>query len=294
LYVLINVSLIVYLMIKIYGKKDFTLFYVLSITLLSGGVFYCIIRGNIMLTVFVFFLAFYYFYESDSKLKQEISLVFLAFTIVMKIYTVVFALILLKDKKYLAFVKAGVYSIVLFVVPMLFIKGGFVDNMKYLIGNALNFNDDIDRVSHIGSSNTSLYSFVMFIAVLLQLIFKFNSLEVWSIVADVIVCIFTVITLVALFKNKQSKIYSWGLILLLYQLCHNVSYAYTTIFFLLIFALMLKDLKISNKKNKIYFIITAIIMLNAGMFLFYLFKLITVCCLCLWWKFVQKSFKTNC
>ncbi len=99
---------------------------------------YAIERGNIILfsTAAVIFFAFTY--DSKNKLVREASLLALAFAFSIKLYPVLFASLLLVDKRYKDLIKCAIYSILLLLLPSLFF-GGIWHCVKFLFENTFSF-----------------------------------------------------------------------------------------------------------------------------------------------------------
>ncbi len=90
----------------------------------SAPFLYLLERGNIIVVSFIFILLFFALYGSDSAKLREISYLCLAASVCIKIYPVIFGLIILFDKRYRDAVRCIIYGIIMFVIPFAF-YGGF-------------------------------------------------------------------------------------------------------------------------------------------------------------------------
>ena len=95
---------------------------------------YCIKLGNIVGLSYALAMFFIAFRDSEKRAAREFSLIALAISAAITPYTLIFALLLIsKDKKVPAdFIKALVYSVVLFVAPAIFT--GF-DSLAMYVSN---------------------------------------------------------------------------------------------------------------------------------------------------------------
>ena len=74
-------------------------------------------RGNIISLALCAVLVFFFTYDSESKVWREIGLIALAFSFSIKLYTVLFAWILIGDKRFREFFRCALYSLALLVLP---------------------------------------------------------------------------------------------------------------------------------------------------------------------------------
>lgn len=107
-----------------------------GLSLLSTGVIWAVERGNIVIWAVVCTMYFCFNYEKTERLSREISYLSLGIAISLKIYPVLFCILLLKQKKYKEILKVIVYVIILTVFPIL-ISGGF-DALFAYIGTLFN------------------------------------------------------------------------------------------------------------------------------------------------------------
>ena len=102
--------------------------------LLSGFFIRAVERGNLILisaSCSIFYLALY---DSESKLKRKLAVIFLALSAALKVYPALFGIMYLRKKMYREFIEAVILSILLGLLPFLFFDGGF-SNIPALIKN---------------------------------------------------------------------------------------------------------------------------------------------------------------
>lgn len=94
---------------------------------------YCIELGNTAGLSIVLTMFFILFMDSEKRLLRELSLIAIGFSAAITPYTILFALLILKDKSknsIIPFVKAAGYFIVLFILPAFFT--GFGNMLDYV------------------------------------------------------------------------------------------------------------------------------------------------------------------
>lgn len=102
------------------GEKAFMALF----CIMSAPFLFLIERGNILILSLVFAMLFVAYYDHKSRLVRELALVCLAFSICIKLYPVVFAVLLLNEKKYKELIRAAIYTVIVFFLPFVFF-GGF-------------------------------------------------------------------------------------------------------------------------------------------------------------------------
>ncbi len=114
-----------------------TIIFYVALTL-SMPMLYVIDRGNYLIYSLLFVAIFFTYKDSDKRYQKELSYLALAVAIAFKLYPVLFAVLLLTKKDFLGFIKTGVYSLLLFVLPFAVFKGGF-KNVLYFFTNLQDF-----------------------------------------------------------------------------------------------------------------------------------------------------------
>ena len=112
------------------GKWIFTCL-LLSAPFFAGA----IERGNSVLIIVALLLIALKWRESESKIKRELALVFIATSAGLKIYPAIFGLLYLKDHQYKEAFRLLLYGLILFFVPFAFFGG--VSGLKLWVNNIL-------------------------------------------------------------------------------------------------------------------------------------------------------------
>lgn len=110
---------------------------ILLCSVLTYPLMYAFQRGNTLIlasSLIAFFLAFY---KSKNILLNELSIIALSLSVSIKIYPIVFALFILKNKDWKSLLKAGFYTFVLLILPFIFYGG--LDAMEQLFASTFRF-----------------------------------------------------------------------------------------------------------------------------------------------------------
>jgi len=106
-----------------------------TLTFFMSGIFiYSLERANIIFLAVLFLGIFLFFYKSTDPILREIAYLALACTTALKVYPVVFGILILKDKRWFAAIRTMLYGIVAFFLPFFFFYGG-LSNFKQLLSN---------------------------------------------------------------------------------------------------------------------------------------------------------------
>ena len=123
------------------------------IFLISAPFLFMVERGNYLVITFCFTCLFLLTNDSKNRVIRELSFVWLAIAVASKIYPAVFAIVLLKEKRWLDLLKAASYSIVLFFLPFLVMKDGFVTNVQVFLENLKSFSSSTRLSVDVSTSN---------------------------------------------------------------------------------------------------------------------------------------------
>lgn len=115
-------------------------------TLMSMPVIYSFDRGNIVWFCMAFLMVYIFTYDSKNKILREIGLISLAIATSIKIYPVVFGLLLLFDKRWAEAKRCIIYGVLIFFVPFLCF-GGFSD-FGVLLSNLTKASDFLGSRGH--------------------------------------------------------------------------------------------------------------------------------------------------
>jgi len=95
-------------------------------------------RGNNILLPVAFSIFFVVFYDSKNKVLREFALISLAISVGLKLYPLVFALLLFTDKKYWAILRFAIYCIITTILPFFIFYNGF-ESLMLMLTNILGF-----------------------------------------------------------------------------------------------------------------------------------------------------------
>ena len=116
------------------------------VTLMSMPVLYSFDRGNIVWFCMAFLMVYIFTYDNKNKILREIGLISLAIATSIKIYPVVFGLMLLFDKRWAEAKRCIIYGVLIFFVPFLCF-GGFSE-FTVLLSNLTNASNFLGSIGH--------------------------------------------------------------------------------------------------------------------------------------------------
>jgi len=119
--------------------------YTVVISFLSYAYLFCLDRANLEPFVAIPIMAFLFFYV---KQQHQLAILFLAIAAATKIYPVIFVLLYVGDKRYKEVSLTAFYTIILILVPLYFQKGGFVQNLEFILNG---FELDLNTASFVGA-----------------------------------------------------------------------------------------------------------------------------------------------
>lgn len=173
------------------GNADKTL--MAFFCLFSAPFLFLIERGNILILSLVFTMLFIAYYDHKNKAVREIALICLAFAIAIKIYPVVFGVILLNEKKYKELIRAAIYTLIVFFVPFLFFGG--IEGVGKFIRN-------LNSTSSNNSAGINRQLSFQKFAIYLGKVFGSDS-GVWMVIGKVIMVVFSAVGAFCLFISKE-------------------------------------------------------------------------------------------
>ena len=94
-----------------------------AVSVFSVPYLYMMERGNIMVLAVVALLCYLLTYDSEKAWVRELGLLALAFSFSLKLYPIMFAWILLADKRYKEFFRCALYSVALLILPSFAFEG---------------------------------------------------------------------------------------------------------------------------------------------------------------------------
>lgn len=191
LFYLVFAFLYSFLLLRILEKKGFsfpTQIVILLVSFFTMGMVYNYERGNFILYALLPALFFYGYYDSENKILRELSYVCLGISAGFKLYPALFALILLREKKFVPFVRCVAYTLLFLFVPFFFLDRGLANVnqfVRWLISFAVwqaDFGYNYSIANFVGIVNALLtgspmmeivtadYTLITFVALLLPLL----------------------------------------------------------------------------------------------------------------------------
>jgi len=126
---------------------------------MCGPFLYGFLRGNYIFLSLVLSAFFFMFYRDKRAALRELSYIALALSVGIKLYPAVFALILIRDKRWKEFLRVVLYCAVFVVVPFFFFEGGFMANVKSFITNLQVFSNQPYKFYNAIGVYTNFYSY---------------------------------------------------------------------------------------------------------------------------------------
>lgn len=265
-----------YLMIDTLQKKSNKLF---NIALLfSFGMLFALERGNIIVLVCIFVMFFVKYYEDSSKYLREVSILALSIAVGLKVYPIVFSVLILKDKKYIDFLKLCMYCFLTFIVPFYVFNGladifTWIETAKY-VGTR---NEMAIGVSYFGFTQVLKCVLVNqavqpYISQCIDINFILNLSRYFCTIIALLLMLNAYLT-----KNKWKSLLSVALIIVVSQ---QHSPIYNTIFIIPAFIEFINENNKFNCKNILYFICFFLLLIPWPSFGFYRVEyIIRVICL---------------
>ena len=166
----INIVLIVILAVLslaafaavIYGGLKAEKKYRLMITaaaVFSVPCLYMVERGNMMVLAFVGLAIYAITYNSKSRIVRELGIIALAFSFSIKLYPIIFAWIMIADKRYKEFFRCALYSLAFLVIPSFFFGGP--QCLWWIVKNIVSFSGTRHNVPWFLSAYAKIPEFVV-------------------------------------------------------------------------------------------------------------------------------------
>ncbi|MBE6668091.1 MAG: DUF2029 domain-containing protein [Ruminococcaceae bacterium] len=162
---LVLLGLIIYKSLKIENKQKLMLTFV---AIFSVPILNMIERGNIMTFAFAGLLIYMATYDSEKFAVRELGIIALAFSFSLKLYPIIFAWILIGDKRYKEFFRCALYSLAFLIIPS-FAFGGpsiFVQIVKNILSFSSGDNNAMAQISKfvgIPYGLISTFTYLLFI-----------------------------------------------------------------------------------------------------------------------------------
>lgn len=238
LFFAITITLILLLLWRMSGFHGKDLLFFLVACALDGSVLYAFGRANVILLAFLFVLVFFWLKDSPNKLLRELSYLALGCASAIKVYPAMFALIFIRERRFLDLLRTALYSAVLVFVPFLFVQGGF-SNIPVFMENLAVFSRE-SRGLHI--NNVSMDAFIARTVFLFEKMSGANLSVLYKTLSYLFAgAVVVAVTVLSFFKKDEKNELAYFLLLFGgYVLFQTVSYMYIYIFFLVARVLFLK------------------------------------------------------
>ncbi len=220
------------------NNVESSLFFILMV--FSLPFIFAVERGNSIILCIDFLLIYCFGYNSENKIIKHIALISLAIATAMKIYVVVFGILLLREKKYKDAIICCIYGIIAFFVPFLFLAEES-RSLKVLINNILFTSGDFSE-DH--------YGYKLSVASILDILTKVTHLDFSVLNITINLLLFFVILLALINPNlekwKPLAFLCFGMICI-----PAFSFTYTLLFMVIPLIEFLKYCKEGSTKSKI-------------------------------------------
>jgi hypothetical protein len=238
LFFAITITLILLILWRMSGFHGKGLLFFLVACALDGSVLYAFGRANVILLAFLFVLFFFWLKDSPNKLLRELSYLALGCASAIKVYPAMFALIFIRERRFLDLLRTALYSAVLVFVPFLFVQGGF-SNIPVFMENLAVFSRE-SRGLHI--NNVSMDAFIARTVFLFEKMSGANLSVLYKTLSYLFTgAVVVAVTVLSFFKKDERNELAYLLLLFGgYVLFQTVSYMYIYIFFLVARVLFLK------------------------------------------------------
>lgn len=255
LYYLINLTLLCLVLWKMSKFKGWDLAYLMVIAISYSCLFECFIRGNVIIVTILSAMVFFWLYDSERRWQREVSLLCLGLAVSMKIFPAFLALLLLQKRRYLDIVKAAIYSILLYVLPFLFVSGG-LSNILSVIQNMTGFSSE--NTPLIGFTCLSIKAMVYRPFWVICYFFQIDD-SIFMPYVNVITWILRIALLAfALFscfyfRNSRKKMQLSYLFVSLVLFIPSISYFYNGAYMLYPFLLFVNDYEEYEPKDRLFY-----------------------------------------
>lgn len=207
-------------------------------------------RGNYIILAVIFSLLFIMFYDSNKKYLRYLALFALALAINIKIYPAVLGLLLLKEKKFKEIFLLGIYTALLFFVPLIFLGGikGIllcVNNLQYIT----------EQYLHRGYGY--LLSFSSTTKMLVYAVFR-TEYPILNKIFFIISGVCLIVGSISAYRI-ESKWKTLAILCLLMILIPQISFTYALLFMMIPLMYFLNDRIEKNFKDLIYLILFCLI-----------------------------------
>ncbi|MGM9970803.1 MAG: glycosyltransferase 87 family protein [Anaeroplasmataceae bacterium] len=220
-------------------KKNISL---LLLIITSMPFIWAIERGNSIILSISFTLGFILYRNHDKKVIRFLSYIFLAIATAIKLYPIIFSLLLIKEKKYKDFIILGLITFFMVFFPFVFYDG--IKGVKTLINNILSFSSL--KKESVGYYTTSIALFLNR--------YGFNNTQMGSLFLMVILLI-SFLVIRDIFKS------SIALVLFILNLS-GTQVEYNLLYLLIPFVIYYIGSEDTKKSNIIFIIVSLLLIPN--------------------------------
>ncbi|HWY80298.1 MAG TPA: glycosyltransferase 87 family protein [Candidatus Sulfotelmatobacter sp.] len=254
-YILVTLLAFFVLIMEVKGGSRLEKYVFSFVTVFSAPFLFQFERANIIFVVLLFLIIYVFFKDSKKSIIQEIALISLSVASAIKLYPIVFLLLLIKEKRFSETIRVVVYTAILFFLPF-FALGG-LSQLPVLIKNITTTSNGIFAWG-VGSS-VSMQSITRIIGSL------FGNFGATPILIGNIISIIILLLgiLVAFFMRSKWK--TVALLTLTMILVPSISFEYTLIF-MLIPLIMFLDREEKKKKNEYIYTICFVLIFTPFLF----------------------------
>jgi hypothetical protein len=255
---------------NIIASKEQTILLFIAI-LISYPVLFSIDRLNLELYLFIFIFLFIYFYKKNQYI---IAVTFLSLAICMKLYPILFLLILLKKKAYKPIIFTIILCVFITLVSLSLFKGGILINVNKLLFNLNDFNNDYEGLSGI-QHNLSIYGVIKIgMLFIYKYLFNYenniiNDLVNSNLKIPYLSFVFIYFTTISTYIILIEKIF-WKkifLIISMFILLPHVSFDYKLLYIIIPIVLFLENSHLENRAT-LYAILLSLLIIPNSYFYF--------------------------
>jgi hypothetical protein len=214
--------------------------------LLSAPFLFALERGNIIFIALLALMLFIFWYDSKSTRKREAALLALAVAVNIKVYPVLFGLLLLRDKRFRDALRCALYGCLLFILPFFFYGG--LGQIPIFFSNVLSESTSSFAASGFGH----VVSFSGFLSVIQA---QITGVELH--LGRIATYTGYLLGLACLGASFVFKVFWKRILALTVAICGalTMSYGYTLTFMLLPLILFLNETHRMSKKNILYLLL---------------------------------------
>lgn len=237
----------------------------------SYPLFFNVDRLNI--EVYNFLLCFLWMYFKGSN-KSLLALLFLSLSISLKLYTGVYLVIYLKEKRYKEICIVGAVVVIMSVLSLFTFKGGFTNNITGMLAGLKSFTEKYAGSSLGLQHNLSLYGMFKLITIICIKLVTGKLIES-PLIIQRLLGLYSIATLISfsivtytIIKKNLSGWMNYFLLTTILLLFPHVSFDYKLIFIYIPLIAFLKESK-SSGIDRLYSILFALLLIPHNYFYFY-------------------------